>query len=187
MRNQTQQTEAQKQELQRFHQQAANQLGQMTGDITSLPSRISSFIERWASAKSDALAAGFKAGTAAMKREIASKLGITIGTLKALRESFRSSLASELGITTGELRHLNRTFNFNEEKIAAKLGISVEQLRALKEEARKTAANTTKIKNKDWTPTITVPVSVKSTFSVSGRAVAQATEKFWSINRPRVT
>jgi hypothetical protein len=174
-------------ELKRINQQAANQLGQMTDGVAGLPTKLGGIFDRIATARTNALAAGFKSGTAAIKQEISSKLGITVKELGTLRGAFRSALASELGITTGELRHLNRTFDFDEEKIAAKLGISVDQLRQLKAEAQTTAANTTKIKNKDWSPTINVPVKVTSTFSVSGRAVATATERFWSINRPRVT
>lgn len=174
-------------ELKRINQQAANQLGQMTDGVAGLPTKLGGIFDRIATARTNALAAGFKSGTAAIKQEISSKLGITVKELGTLRGAFRSALASELGITTGELRHLNRTFDFDEAKIAAKLGISVDQLRQLKAEAQTTAANTTKIKNKDWSPTINVPVKVTSTFSVSGRAVATATERFWSINRPRVT
>lgn len=190
MHSQTTQTDEQKQELERLHNVAAAQLPEIAkigAGVAGLPSKLSAFIAQWSGAHDAAIAAGFKAGTQAIRQEIASKLGITVRELGSLRGAFRSALASELGITTGELRRLNRTFDYDETKIAAKLGISVEQLRQLKAEAQTTAANTTKIKNKDWTPEITVPVKVTTTFSVSGRAVAQASERFWSINRPRVT
>jgi hypothetical protein len=176
MHSQTQQTDEQKQELARIGAQ-----------VQQVPGALAGFLQKWATAHDDAVAAGFKSGTNAIRKEIATRLGITVHTLQQLRSSFRTNLAHELGITTGELQRLRRSTHWDDQALADKLGISVDQLRLLKDAARDTAANTLGIKNKDWTPEITVPVNVHTNFSVSGRSVANATERFWTINRPRVT
>jgi hypothetical protein len=182
----TKQTAEGQDELKRINQQAANQLGQMVGGIAGLKSGlIAEFVATWGGARDALVAQGVK--TSELRRAIAEKLGLTVGELKVLRSSFRSSLADELGITTDELRRLRRSTGFDDQLIADKLGISVDQLRALKDSARTTAAETSKIAGKDWSPTINVPVSVHSTFSVSGRAIAQESERFWNRSRPRVT
>lgn len=177
----TQQSEEQKQELQRIAQLQE----QLPAQMGNTAKQLNSFIERWAGAHDAALAAGFKSGTAAIRREIADKLGITVHQLVQLRTSFRANLAHELGITTGELRHLRRSTHYDEQAMADSLGITVDQLRALKDSARDTAANTLGIKNKDWTPEINVQTEVHSNFTVSGRSVATSVERFWDRSRAR--
>jgi hypothetical protein len=142
------------------------------------------FVEAWSGIREKLGLVGQQG--AEVRRAIAKGLGLTVDELVSLRHVARSEIAATLGVSVQEFIKARRQAHGDDAVLAAKLGISVEELQAIREKARATAANTSQIVDKNWSPTINVPVSVHSSFGVSGRTVATAVERFWDRSRPRV-